>query len=628
MTGIKINKLFQRHALVLIFILFAAAYSEPEDSGPITAMPGNNNEIGFRQEFNTYIWNYNFTTMQVINNRWQVLLNEKFTSSMLKLSSDNDKWKDDQNLNFKLGYSLLPTVTLHSRLSSLLFMDRQSGFNNDIRTHHGNFGIEYTPLPNLRFFAQAGPKWDSRFSRDDKGYNYYFEASAEKFAWEKYENNLNVLLGQDQFSQRQNKDLNIQYTMYREFAPGTSDSLRLLTTNQRRDNYTSTSGNIESLRENVKGLDNVLFYNISRNLNIQLNSGLYFKDVQILSSVDNIEEKRRNRSDQRLSQDALFYLRRNRLKSQLQLSWWTQKQSYDIDTDTSSPFSGRTAFITPDNESSRLMMVAGLSTPVTKKDSLYSYISISKFQYDTPDTSNFDDRDELRFNSRLIGVHRFSPVLRGELQASVNLYHLVYIFGERSADNNWNRIFLLRPSVNYTPVKTFKFTQAFEVLANYVDYDFEDKSVQTKSFVFRKFSMDDSLQFQVTHNSTLSFDYRLQLEENGQLSWDEWTERVLATRRNQWIHFIWNYQPTPGFRIGPGYSCFFRQEWRHELNSTGLEKKTATGVYTSQGPVLRLFYSPTPRLRFVFDAIRYRVKPQDGEKYYINNIQLLLNWVF
>ncbi len=607
----------------------ASAELTAQDIGNSTYIsPGNINEVGFRQEFNTYIWNYNLGTMQVINNRWQVMMNEKFTSSLLKLSSDNDKWKDDQNLNFRVGYILLPRITIHSWLSSLIFMDKQSGFNNDIRTHHGSVGMEYTPLPNLRIFAKAGPKWDTRYRRDDKGYNYFFTADAGKFEWEKYENSLNVLFGQDQFSQRQNKDFNIQYTMYREFAPGTSDSLRLLTTNQRRDNYTSSRGDIESLREDAKGLDNVLNYALSHNLNMQLNSGLYFKDVQILSTVDNVEAKRRNRSDQRFSQDAIFNLRRDRLKSQLQFSWWTQKQIYDIDTDTSVPFSGRTAFITPDNESSRLMLVAGMSTPLTRKDSLYSYLSISKYKYDTPDTNNFDDRDELRINSRIVGIHRFSPVLTGELQASVNLYHLVYIFGERSADNNWNRIFMVRPFIRYAPAKTFKFTQAFEVLANYVDYDFEDPGLQTKSFVFRKFSMDDSLQYQLTGSSILSFNYRLQLEENGQLSWDEWTERVLATRRNQWFHFIWNFQPAPGFRISPGYSCFIREEWRHEIITPGMEKKTRVGVYTSQGPVLRLFYSPTTRLRFVFDAIRYRVKPQNGEKYYINNIQFLLNWSF
>jgi len=379
----------------------------------------------------------------------------------------------------------------------------------------------------------------------------------------------------------------------------------------------------------VKGVNNVLLYKLSPNMNMRLKNGMYLKNVEILSSYQDVEQKRRKRNDQRFSHDLLLVMKQNKIKGQMQFSYWSQKQVYDIDPGKSRvPFSSRTAFVTPNNESNRLMFISGLSANVTNNDSLYGYFSVSKFQYDTPDTNNFDDRDELRLNSRFVAFHRFSPVLNFEVQASVNLYHMVYIFGERSADNNWNRIFLLRPIIYYHPAERFRLKQSFEVLANYVDYDFEDKSVLTKSFVFRKFSVDDSLQYSIAPGTTFLFDYRLQLEENGQLSWEEWTEKVLLSRRNQWLHFFVNYQPYKYFRIAPGYSYYIREEWRHNTNQAGLENKVKTGTYTSQGPVLRLYYVPSKKIRIIFDAIRYKVNPPDQREYFINNIELILNWTF
>ncbi len=590
---------------------------------------GNGSNIRFKQEFNTYIWNFNVNAFQIVHNRWQFKISENFRTSLLNTSSTVDKWKDDQTLDVGLNYLLSPQFTLNSRVNSVVFMDKQSGFTNDIRTHYGNIGLTYTPTNNIMASIAAGPKWDKRYEQNDQGYNYSIHTQAVDLDWEEYQNSLDFVLENEKYEKRQNYDVNLNYTAFREFSPGTRDSLNVFTNNQRRDNYTSFSGDIESLREQVRGINNTLSYKIGDHVNMTLNSGLYFKNVEILSFLNQNEEKRRKRNDQRISQDVYWHLNYPGLTNYLQFSYWTQNQSYDIElTNTNVPFSQRTAFVTPDNESSRIMMVGGLGKNITKKDSLYSYVSISKYQYDTPDTSNFDDRDELRINSRIIAFHNFNAILSMELQASLNLYHMVYIFGERSADNNWNRIFMLRPVFHVTPNNRFKLRQSFEVLANYVDYDFDDMYTQTKSFVFRKFSIDDSLQYRLSRRTLFQMDYRLQLEENGQLSWDDWTERVLVTRNKQWLHALYGYEPREYFTISSGYSYYIREEWRHNTTVEGVEEKEKFGVYTSQGPILRFQYAPSSRSRLILDAVRYKVNPPDQTEYYINNIELQLNWVF
>ena len=590
---------------------------------------GNGGNVRFKQEFNTYLWSFDFNTLNVIHNRWQFNMAEHFQSSLLNVSSNDDKWKDDQTFKLNLDYRLLNNLQINSQLASVVFLDRQSGFTNDIRTHTGNLGITYTPTPKIRAKLYLGPKWDKRYEQNDHGYNYSIQAGASDLEWDEYHNSLDFSLNHEDYDTRQNYDINAQYNMTREFATDTFDSLHIFTTNQRRDNYTSFTGDVESLREQVRGVDNALDYLISDHSKLTLRSGIYFKDVEILSFLNQNEEKRRKRNDQRLSQDVFLNQRFSRLTTRLQLSYWSQKQLYDIEVDNKGlPFSQRTAFITPDNESSRIMMVGGAGLGLTRKDSLYTYVSVSKYSYDTPDTNNFDDRDELRINSRVNAMHKFNPEFEIELQASVNLYHMVYIFGERSADNNWNRIFTLRPMLYYHPGERFQWRQSFEVLANYVDYDFDDLNLLTKSFVFRKFSVEDSLQYNFTTRSNLQLDYRLQMEENGQLSWDQWTERVLVSRTKQSLRVLYGYRPQPYFRINSGYTYYVREEWKHNTNAFGVEEKTKAGVYTSQGPIVRFIYAPSQKTQFILDAIRYKVNAPDQPEYYINNIELKLNWIF
>jgi hypothetical protein len=215
------------------------------------------------------------------------------------------------------------------------------------------------------------------------------------------------------------------------------------------------------------------------------------------------------------------------------------------------------------------------------------------------------------------------------LLARVNLYHMVYIFGERSADNNWNRIFVLRPGLNFKPSSSLKLHQSFEVLANYVDYDFEDPNVQTRSFVFRKFAMTDSLQWRIMPRTRLSFNYRLQLEENGQLYWERWAQNLIANRVKQWFHVSWQYQLPGRIYLTPGYTIYKRDEWRFSSQLPArTQEKEKVSTYMSHGPVLKIHVTPRPNLRLFVDATRYKVSVTDQNDYFVNNIDVGLHWIF
>ena len=584
--------------------------------------------LGYRQEFNTYLWNLNAGLYQRVSPKFHASFSQSFRTSMLRISSE-DRWKDDQNLNLNLSYIMLPYLTLRSQIRSIIFLDKQSGFNNDVQSHVGKIGMAIKPLPQFRLNFLIGPIWDSRFNQNDRGWSTNFTMNSDQLDWEGYNNSLDFVFDQDQYDRRQNRNLLAMYRVSKRFTDSAADSLQIFVNQQRRDNYVSLLGDIESQREYRRGVNNALYYKVSKSLDASVETILEFKDVELLQYGETSEERRRKRNDQRFYNNLSLFVNRNHFNSHINIVYGLQEQRYDLDvTDADKPFSSRTAFITPDNSSSRLMMSAVMNSALTKRDSLSAYASLSKFQYDTPDTTNFDDRDELRINSRLSLIHQFDPSLYMELLVGVNLYHMVYIYGERSADNNWNRIFLLRPIIVYEPSENLKLHQSFEVLANYIDYDFENPEVQTRSFVFRKFAMTDSLSWHITRRSTLLLDYRLQLEENGQLYWDRWAEKVLVNRTKQWLHFYWRYSIGRSFQLSPGYTLYKRDEWRHSSPIPGTQLVEKAGTYISHGPILRILYKSKPNLHLVLDAVRYKVHLTDHENYYINNIELKLNWLF
>ncbi|MBN1560212.1 hypothetical protein JW998_08175 [candidate division KSB1 bacterium] len=587
----------------------------------------NSAGVGFRQEFNTYMWTADVTVARQFARRWHFALAENVRTSMLRIASEGDRWKDDQELGVKLSYAFLPSLSLQSQLHSVIFQDKQSGFNNDIESHSGTIGLIYTPVPKVNSSIHIGPKRDTRYSRKDRGPTFDLSLRGDHLEWEGYENTIAFALAEDRYDRRKNSNLVASYRVNKRFSAHSADSLDIYMTNQRRDNYVSLQGDVESQRENGKGFRNTLFYQLGGIMSVNLKTFLDFKNVELRQYGDTSADRRRKRNDQHLMNDLAIHFTGKKIRGHFDLVSVLQEQRYDF-TLNGRPFSERTAFVTPDNSSSRLTALLNFTSRFSDDDSSAAYFSVNKYQYDTPDTLNFDDRDELRINSRVSLSHWFNPALRMEILTSVNLYHMVYIFGERSADNNWNRIFLLRPIIDYTPADFLRLHQSFEVLANYVDYDFEDSNVQTRSFVFRKFAMTDSLECKLLPNASFYIDYRLQMEENGQLDWEHWAQNIVAQRTNQWFHFFIKYRMRRYLHLSPGFSIYKRDEWRFTEIAGQPQTKQKAGTYRSRGPTLTVHYVTTGNLSLFVDATRYRVSVTGQKDYYVNNIDLGLRWLF
>ncbi len=174
------------------------------------------------------------------------------------------------------------------------------------------------------------------------------------------------------------------------------------------------------------------------------------------------------------------------------------------------------------NNAKRISLSLSGNLNLSETDKLNFSFYQNKLKYDTPSSNNFDDRDELLSIVRLQYVKIFTPFFKGFVNAGATINQTVYIFSEKSSNNNINRVFMLSAGGKYSG-KTVSSTNSFSVSANYTVFDFEDINPNFKSFSFRQFTAKDSTSIKFSKRISLSSYNYVKLSEQGNLRWNEFT---------------------------------------------------------------------------------------------------------
>lgn len=624
-----LNKLMGRKKYFILFMLFIQHIS------PLWAFVAQKDslfyQVGFRQELNAYQWLSHIYYERPIFRTGVIGISENFNSSLIRLSRDDRKWKDDQqlNLNLFLPYSKIWGVNFSA--SANKFSDRLSGIVSDIKTNWAMIGFRLEPRSRITLNSSIGYKYDDRQAGHDRGTTHHIEISADSVIIKEYENQLHFLNRGDNYSIRKNSDFELKYQVRKYFQEATFDSLHIFWTKKRRDNYDiiNINGfNIESLTQENRGFHHFLIYGspvgIQFRFRTLLNSRQTGVDRYNKSKIDESRSKKEFSSEN----EAGLLVQRNYMALNFSLSYTTDNQKNVIpDSSKAIRFSKYYYYISPDFKSSRLTLSGRSSFYLFGSDTLQLSGSISRYRYDTPE-NNTDDRDELRWHFAITEIHDFSPYLRLISNGSVTLNHLVYIFGERSADNNWMRIFRLFPQLIYRPNQKFSIKHDLEIYANYVDYDFEfsTSSSNLKSYVFRRFSFAQEINARLTGRTTIFISNKVELEENGRLDWERWTEFLLMNRETYWLRTNLNFFVTENFIIAPGFLVSKRIEKNQSYSSFHGGFGGTSGTIVSYGPSLKLIYSPHEKMNLSFEGMRRSVATYSNQKNFFNHFNLSLTW--
>ncbi len=189
--------------------------------------------------------------------------------------------------------------------------------------------------------------------------------------------------------------------------------------------------------------------------------------------------------------------------------------------------------------------------------------SASILKYDTQSDVNYDDRDELGYIVYL--AHRFNN-LRGLIlvtSVDMNLYHTVYIYSQKSSNNNWNRVLRFTSKSYFEPGEGFRNIGTFSVLANYTVYDFEDIISSVKSYSFRQMNLKDSMIVKFTRHFGADIYGELKYYERGELNWGEFSQRPVSYYEDKIINSELNYFFNKFITISAGYRYFEQKRFNY-----------------------------------------------------------------
>lgn len=230
-------------------------------------------------------------------------------------------------------------------------------------------------------------------------------------------------------------------------------------------------------------------------------------------------------------------------------------------------------------------VLARVTWHISDRDSIYVNYLGSLLYYDTPDTNNYDDRDELTYSISPMWQHRIDKFTTLSLGANFFLHHYVYLYHQRSAQNHWNRVFSIRSEVNTHIPQRIRWNAKQELYANYFVYDHEDSAfVHVQSMVFRGLKLQQNLQYYFNPEWYLRAYMFLRVEDNGLLDWNDFVQEITDSK------YTIKFELTPGYKkkkmniaLGPVVS--FRQDFRYtdlETRSESYRSRRLGGMITFQ----------------------------------------------
>ena len=501
-----------------------------------------------------------------------IKLEDRFFSNLLIPGILQRKWRDENKFNSFIFFKQARNY-YGIYLRSWMLTDKQTALVS--RYHNHAAGLRTALQLSDQFVVKpyAGYQYSKNKSFIDWGYDLGIEGAINRINLGDYRTNLFLSTDYDLFPERENSANQVNIRIKKRFSNIAEDSLNVNYLKSKQQYYSSESGTIVDVNLETKNLHNVLNYHLSSRSLFQINTILIDRKISDNTPANpNVRHVFRfeNRFGYRyLSPGFLFHIG---LKTFLETL-----DNIDIRTDSEALQTG----ITTD-----------FSFFFNNNNRLDLQLNFIRFQYDTPDMDqNHDDRDEIRFVGSARYLHHLSPLLSLEFAGYVNLFHQTYIFRQQSANNNWNRIYRIQSSIHYN-YSAFRNTLQTEVLANYTTYDFDHLFENTRSFIFRRYSVSDSLVAPIFSEVYGGIYVRLELEDRGNFYKDIFAQNIAGSSQSLFYDFFLRKEDFLNLNVEAGFAVYHRKNWRH------LAVAVETRDIRRISPYLRLMYPIGKNLQF------------------------------
>lgn len=623
--------------MALLFLQFQLEGQPVRSVGP--PVPADTISMGFERVLNTFIWNGRIG-LAVIDSNMSLVVHQGLSSKLIRSNPVATQGQYDGFIGFQSG--IADNWNLRAKTSSLVVSDNQSIDLGKLAQHQGFLGLGYVLAP-WDLGILGGYEIDAQESVHDQGPTFDASLVSSGLHFQEIQARLQSDWTKSFLGRRTPEQQTVALSMNRDFGNGSADSLVFNYSRQRREFYTSAdqgTRDLYSVDNNIFRRDavsydisNELSYTVARNTLIAVRGGLLNRTIDRGFAYKNYLQPSSITLDSRIQE---LVLNGSVSLSSEMFDWLLADLGMAIE-ERDERFAvvglpGIPLAVIQSQEQSakrleytsqRTSVWTRVASDITRQDNLKVNGSASILRYDTPDSLNIDDRDELLIAVTLEETHNFDQYLSVGLEARVTLSHLVYLDRLQSANNNWNRVLSLSPRISLRPASWLASENVGEVVANYTVYDFEEQVASVKSFSFRQASWSDSTTIDLTRRIEFVFAGGLRVYDRGLLKWSEFKEKPLDyfVEKSLWPKL--NYQTFENLSLSVGYRYFSRDQYAYSGAA-----RTLTNWITTAGPTVAVEWHGANGTKVLLNGWREIATNDSGVSTSVSNVSVLVNLLF
>jgi len=506
------------------------------------ARDSNDTDVRFERNLNTYLWNFR-ADVSGRDSGFAADVHDRFSSTFIQ--QDQNSLRDEHTLWLNASRTISSLLDMDIEGSTFTLSDNQSFDVSNAALHTGLVGLAIHPMSYLSVSPLIGFRVDRQQDQIDQGWNYKLSSQLDTVDLDGYETQASLRLNVSDLSPRYYRSNAAQLSFQKNFGEGSFDSLRFQWSNNRWDFYIpadivmqrefGVKENIRSRVDEVYNIANTLHYAVARDLSAVVQTLVETRTISNTFRYKSLLEPALIPYDVVVDEQILdggidlVYRDMNNVFASVGIHSSERDERHVLQqisgVDEDILASAVEQEYQLDNDARRTSLRGIFSMPLSSDDFISFESSAGLLRYDTPDSLNTDDRDELLITVSGREFHRWNQYFEASITAEATLNHIVYLFADRSANNNWNRIFRLAPELTYTPSSVLRTANTFEVLANYTVFDFESIAPTVESYSYRQFAFLDSTSYDMTSRVGLDVFFHLRLYERGQLEWQAFSER-------------------------------------------------------------------------------------------------------
>lgn len=600
--------------LFLIFILICNRKFYPQfekDSSDFSVSDYSykllNNNVD--KQLNTYSFNTQLKYF-IKGTKYFLGLNEDYNSTIIKTMQKNIK--DEHFLRIFGNYNIFENLVGGIYFVNNLYSDNRQVAINKTSVMNLSLFLKYFPARSIEFTPYAGFSSNNQIGEKDYGLIYGTETFLKNVFIGDFDVSSLLKFQNEDITPRRNLLRNFSIQLKNRFEEGFNNIIAANFFIQRKDFYITAdeiTANEFNVTNNIQTREETN-YILQDNLKITPEKSPFIFNVQGKILLRDIERTTRYVSIKNISSSSFDSKIRelkldfnssaeyklNNFNTLLKFTFTEREEKHQP-----RKIEGISEIIFKDRERTEALknnvsQVATLSLStfieLSNNDRLIVDFFHRKIKYDTPSLENYDDRDELLSMGRIMYEKKINPFFKTFINIDGSINKIVYIFSERSSNNNVQRILKLS-SGGLINLKKIVSLNTAEVSANYTVFDYEKLNPNYKSFSFRQFIFRDSTSIMLMKRIYFLFMGYTKLSEQGDFQWSSFSSKPLRYLSEQY------YEPKLFFNnnflvFGAGLRYFTLSTFNY---GNGMNKNKIS-EYVSLGPAIEINYSIQNNISF------------------------------